>query len=83
MHDLGNYIVKCVKPGGDTLALYSFSATEGQVVDLLDPTTPDNIRAVDYYTADNMCRDTGFELAAKIQSGLWVIVEKRKPSEDF
>lgn len=83
MHDLGNYKVKCVKSGGDTLALYSFAASEGQEVDLLDPATPDNIRAVDYVTADNMCTDTGFELAAKIKQGLWIITEKRKPVEDF
>ena len=34
--DFGSYVVRCVKPGGDTLTLYNFAATQGQEVDLLD-----------------------------------------------
>ena len=77
--NLGSYIVKCVKPGGDSLALYGFTASEAQEGDLLDPATPDNIRAIDFITADNMCRDPGLELAQKIKQGTWVVVRRRDP----
>lgn len=81
--DMGNFIVKCVKVGGDTLSTYGFAASQGQEVDLLDPATPDNIRAFDYWTAENMCRDTGFELAQKIVAGHWQVVSKRMPEIQF
>ena len=77
--DTGQYVVKCVKPGGDTLALYGFAATENQVVDLLDAGTPANIRAGSFWTAQTMCEDVGFELAQKIRDGLWVVVTRREP----
>ena len=77
--DIGSYIVKCVKPGGDTLALYGFAADEGQEFDLLDPATSESIRVSDFWTADNMCRDLGFELAQKIAAGHWQVVLARQP----
>lgn len=80
--DIGEYTVKCVKPGGDTLATYSFTATQDQVVNLLDEATPANLRAGSYWTAQTMCEDTGFELAQKIRDGLWQLVSKRQPVLD-
>lgn len=67
-------VVKCLVPGGDTLALYGFAAAEGQEVDLLAEATPDTLRAGDYATAWNMTHDPGFELAAKVAAGAWSIV---------
>lgn len=75
----GKYIVRCLKPGGDTLVTYSTSADQGEEIDLLDPGTPDNIRAGGYWTAENMCCDLGFELAQKIARGDWAVIEKRQP----
>lgn len=82
--DIGEYVIKCVKPGGDTLALYgNFAATEGQVINLLDAGTDDRIRAGGYWTAQNMCEDVGFELAQKIKAGTWQLVSKREPTIDL
>lgn len=80
----GKYVVKCLKSGGDTLLTYGYTALQNQEVDLLDPSTPDNLRAGGYLTAENMCMDIGFELAQKIASGDWAVVEKVLPlfSED-
>jgi hypothetical protein len=80
--DAGKYVVKCVKPGGDTLALYNFAATEGQAVDLLDAATDASIRAAQFWTAANMCEDQGFELAQKIAAGSWIVVVRREPDLD-
>jgi hypothetical protein len=80
--DVGEYVVKCVKPGGDTLALYNFAATEGQVIDLLDAGTDEKIRAGGFWTAQNMCEDLGFELAQKIVAGTWFVVVRREPNTD-
>lgn len=77
--DIGEYKIQCVKPGGDTLATYGFTATEGQVVDLLDAGTDASIRAGAYWTAQNMAEDPGFEIAQKIAAGSWEFVSKREP----
>lgn len=77
-YDPGEYIVQCVKLGGDALTLYGFSAVYGQEIDLLSDATPATLRASDFDTAENMCTDTGFELAAKIFSGDWRIVKTRR-----
>ena len=82
MPDIGQYVVKCVKPGGDTLTTYSFAAAQDQVVDLLDAGTPANLRAGSYWTAQTMCEDTGFELAQKIAAGSWQIITRRQPIFD-
>lgn len=77
--DLGEYVVKCLKAGGDTLATYSFAATEGQVVALVGDDAPAAVKALDYWTAATMCEDAAFELAQKIAAGSWEVVSKRKP----
>jgi hypothetical protein len=78
--DKGTYRIKCVKTGGQILTNYGgYDFAEDAEVDLLDDATPDTLRAGDYWTADNMCRDTGFEIAQRIQAGEFVVVEKRQP----
>ncbi|HSC28981.1 MAG TPA: hypothetical protein VLD67_17025 [Vicinamibacterales bacterium] len=82
MPDLGEYVVKCIKPGGDTLSTYGdFAATQDQSIDLLADSTPDSLRAGSYWTAQTMCEDPGFELAQKIAAGTWQVVSKRQPLE--
>jgi hypothetical protein len=76
--DEGEYKIRCMKVGGDTLSTYSFSATEGQVVDLVGADAPVQLKT-DFWTAANMCEDTGFEIAQKIKSGIWQRVTKREP----
>jgi hypothetical protein len=78
--DKGVYKIKCVKVGGHTLTKYGQKAfAENEELDLLDDATPATIRAADWWTADNMCRDTGFEIAQLIAAGDFVVVEKRRP----
>lgn len=78
--DKGVYRIKCVKAGGHTLTNYGQKAfTENEELDLLDDATPDTIRAADWWTADNMCRDTGFEIAQLIRDGHFTVAEKRQP----
>lgn len=79
IEERGTLVVKCRKVGGDTLALYGFTAAYEQEVDLLDPATPANIRALDYATAWNMAHDPGFELGAKVAVGDWIIVAQHPP----
>lgn len=78
--DNGVYKIKCVKAGGHTLTNYGqFAFSEGQEVDLLDAGLPDTIRAGSYWTAENMCRDTGYEIAQLIAAGDFIVVERREP----
>jgi hypothetical protein len=77
--DLGEYRIKCVKQGGETVPIYDYGALEGEELDLLDPELPDTLRAADYQTACNMCEDVGFPLAQRIADGSWVLVRKRAP----
>jgi len=78
--DLGSVKVKCVKAGGDTLAVYSnLAVSEDQVLDLLDQSVDPRIRFMDYYSALNAVKDTGFELAAKIVAGDYELLETREP----
>ncbi len=78
--DKGTYRIKCVKPNGQTLTGYDgYDFAEGAEVDLLDDATSATLRAGDYWIADNMCRDIGFEIAQRIQAGEFVVVEKKQP----
>jgi len=78
--DKGVYKIKCVKAGGHTLTNYGQQAfAENEELDLLDDATPGTIRAADWWTADNMCRDTGFEIAQLIAAGDFEVSEKRRP----
>lgn len=78
--DKGVYRIKCVKAGGHTLTNYGQKHfAENEELDLLDDATPATIRAADWWTADNMCRDTGFELAQLINAGDFEVAEKRRP----
>jgi len=78
--DRGVYKIKCVKAGGHTLTNYGqYAFTENEEIDLLDQNLPATIRCVDWWTADNMCRDTGFEIAQLMVAGDFVVVEKRQP----
>jgi len=79
--DIGVYRIKCVKVGGVTLANYGqYGFTQDEEIDLLDPTLPATIKCVDWNTADNMCRDVGFEIAQRVVAGEFVVVEKRAPN---
>ena len=78
--DLGVYKIQCANPSGCTLANYGqFSFSDGYEIDLMDQTLPETIRCGDWYTADNMCRDTGFEMAQLIQSGDLIVTERTPP----
>lgn len=78
--DKGVYRIKCVKPGGHTLTKYGAQIfAENEELDLVADSTPSAIRAADWWTADNMCRDTGYELAQLIVAGHFEVVEKRRP----
>ena len=76
----GIYRIKCVKSGGHTLTNYGqLEFEENEELDLLGDATPDAIRAEDWWTADSMCRDTGFEIAQLIAAGDFEITEKIQP----
>lgn len=76
----GAFVVKCVKAGGHTLSGYGgYTWAEGEEQDLLDDALPDTLRAADFWTASNMCRDSALELAQLIAAGDFEIVLERKP----
>ena len=78
--DRGVYKIKCVKDGGITLTNYGqYEFDKNDEIDLLDPELPDTIKCLDWHTADNMCLDTGFEIAQRIAAGEFTVTEKRMP----
>lgn len=77
---LGVYKIKCVKQGGYTLKNYGQKVfAEGEEIDLLDANIPETLRAGSWQTANDMCTDTGFELAQLIAAGYFVVTEKERP----
>ena len=76
----GIYKIKCIKPGGVTLTNYGhFVFAQNEEIDLLDLALPRAIYCANWPTAENMCKDKGFELAQRIAAGEFIITETRKP----
>jgi len=76
----GSFVIKCVKAGGYTMNGYGgYAWAEDEQQDLVDAALPDTLRAGDYWTARNMCRDPALELAQQISAGDFVVVEERQP----
>lgn len=78
--DRGTYRIRCVKVGGVTLTHYGqYVFAQDDEIDLLDQGLPATIRCGDWQTADNVCRDVGFEIAQRIVAGEFVVTEKSRP----
>jgi len=76
----GSFIIKCVKAGGYTMTGYGgYSWAENEQQNLVDDALPDTLRAGDYWTARNMCRDPARELAQRIEAGDFIVVEEQQP----
>lgn len=74
--------IKCIKSGGYILANYGqYQFDEDEEIDLLDTNLPDTIRCDDWWTADNMCRDIGYEIAQLIMAGYFTITERQQPQQ--
>ena len=80
--DDGILKIKCVKPGGYTLTNYGqYHFNEQDEIDLLDTLLPATIRCSDWWTANNICNDNGYEIAQLIIAGYFIITESRKPQK--
>ena len=78
----GTYFVRCVKAGGYTMEKFGqYVWSEGEEMDLLDPSTPENLRAADFWIARNMCEDSGLELAQRIAAGDFVVGPILQPDQ--
>lgn len=83
MSELGVYKIKCVKPGGHTLINYGqYAFSENEEIDLMDQNLPDTIRCGNWWTANTMCKDQGFEIAQLIAAGDFIITESIMPTFD-
>lgn len=76
----GELRIKCVKPGGYTMTNYGgYAWAEDEEQNLVDEALPATLRAGDYWTARNMCKDPALELAQRIVAGDFVIVSEKQP----
>ncbi len=79
----GSFVIRCVKSGGYTMTAYGqYAWAEDEEKDLMDATLPATLKAGDYHTARNMCRDPARELAQAITAGDFVVVSERFPIMD-
>jgi len=76
----GELRIKCVRTGGYTMQGYGgYAWAEDEEQDLVDEALPATLRAADYWTARNMCKDPALELAQRIVAGDFIIVSERQP----
>lgn len=79
--DLGVYKIKCIHQGGYVLSGYGqYAFEEGEEIDLMNQSLPETIRCSSWSTADNICKDMGFEIAQLIAIGDFIITEKKSPN---
>lgn len=76
----GEFRIKCIKVGGYTMQGYgNYIWVENEEQNLLDELLPSTLRAGDYNTACNMCKDPARELAQRIVAGDFIIISEKKP----